>query len=195
MAEKEQDEHYRVEDRRFWVRRERGELKEGERAPRKSDLPSYVEQLQEQMEASRSRLKQQMQVLRDEESAFRQRVSDEMEKQLEIERFRLAEILLEVMDYLDVAIRSADDAERKTALFGGIELTRKDLESRLKKLGVERFESVGQPFDPEKHEAVMTRDCGPGEDGIVLEESRPGYHSAVRLIRPAQVVVGKALKD
>ena len=195
MPEKEKDEKYRVEDRRFWVRKATGERKEGERPPRKTDLPSYVEQLQEQMEVSRNRLKQQMQVLRDEESAFKQRVSDEMEKQLEFERFRLAELLLGVMDYLDIAIRSASEGERKTALFDGIKITRKDLETRLKKLGVERFECLGKPFDPEWHEAVMTRECDPEEDGLVIEESRPGYKSANRLMRPAQVVVGKAAKE
>ncbi len=57
--------------------------------------------------------------------------------------------------------------------------------------GVERFESVGELFDPELHDAVMTRSDDSVESGIVLESFQPGYKMGNRILRHAKVVVSE----
>jgi molecular chaperone GrpE len=58
----------------------------------------------------------------------------------------------------------------------------------LKTEGVEKIETVGREFDPHVMEAVDTVE---GEDGKVIEEIRPGYKMQEKLLRPAQVRVGR----
>lgn len=74
----------------------------------------------------------------------------------------------------------------------GLELTYRRLRDSLERRGVIAIEAAGLPFDPHLHEAVAVEACPPGQDGIVLREERLGYRAADRVIRLAQVVVGKA---
>ncbi|HVZ11611.1 MAG TPA: nucleotide exchange factor GrpE [Patescibacteria group bacterium] len=71
----------------------------------------------------------------------------------------------------------------------GIKLTIKHLQESLKDVGVERVEVVGKKYDPAEMEAVTT---GEGEEDLVLDELRPGYTLNGKLVRPAQVKVGKS---
>jgi molecular chaperone GrpE len=71
----------------------------------------------------------------------------------------------------------------------GIKLTIKHLQESLKGVGVERVQTSDKEFDVLLMEAVST---GDGEDGMVIEELRPGYTLNGKLVRPAQVKVGKA---
>lgn len=70
----------------------------------------------------------------------------------------------------------------------GIKLTIKQLREALKEVGVEQVETNGKSFDAQTMEAVSTSD---GEDGVVLEELRPGFTLNGKLLRPAQVKVGR----
>ena len=71
----------------------------------------------------------------------------------------------------------------------GIKITIKHLQESLREQGVEKIQTEDQIFNPETMEAVTT---GDGEENKVLEELRPGYTLNSKLIRPAQVKVGKA---
>ena len=70
----------------------------------------------------------------------------------------------------------------------GIKLTIKHLQETLKDVGVERIDASGKKFDAQVMEAVATDE---GEDGIVIDVLRPGYTLNGKLVRPAQVKVGK----
>ena len=59
----------------------------------------------------------------------------------------------------------------------------------LRGAGVESYEPAGEAFDPDWHEAMMTR---PGEEGQVLEVLEKGYRLNGQVLRPARVVVGAA---
>jgi molecular chaperone GrpE (heat shock protein) len=74
----------------------------------------------------------------------------------------------------------------------GLELTYRRLEDALERQDITAIEAIGRPFDPHVHEAVAVVPCPPEQDGIVLREERRGYRAEDRLIRLAQVVVGKA---
>jgi molecular chaperone GrpE len=62
----------------------------------------------------------------------------------------------------------------------------------LGKLGVERVQTVGIPFDPSMHEAIQHLETTEFPAGTVAVEIQPGYRSNDRLLRPALVVVAKA---
>lgn len=67
-----------------------------------------------------------------------------------------------------------------------IDAIRSQFDGVLKNLGVERFVSVGQPFDPHRHEAVASQ----GSGDIVVAEMAPGYQLGDLILRPAMVKVG-----
>ncbi len=60
----------------------------------------------------------------------------------------------------------------------------------LKKLGIEKIEAVGHPFNHDLHDAVGLEDDG-GEREVVIEELQPGYKMNGRVIRPAMVKVAR----
>ena len=60
---------------------------------------------------------------------------------------------------------------------------------------VERIESVGQPFDPSCHEAMMQQPAEDQPPDTILEEYQPGYRLWNRVLRPAKVVVAKAIAE
>ena len=189
-----EEQKIKVDDRRFWARREAGARKPGERPERRSDYPSVVEQLQAQMEAGREKLKDRYRELEQEQAAFKKRMELEMERRAESKRLELVKVLLDVLDNLDSALSASSATDAPNAapatLGEGVRVIRDDLWSRLRKLDVARIEAAGSPFDPELHEAVMTRAAPPEQDGLVIEETQAGYRIGETVLRPAKVVVG-----
>ena len=74
----------------------------------------------------------------------------------------------------------------------GLELTHRRLQDGLARRGVTPIEALGRPFDPYLHEAVAVEPCPPEQDGLVLRAERRGYRISDRVLRLAQVVVGRA---
>lgn len=70
----------------------------------------------------------------------------------------------------------------------GIRITIKHIQDNLREVGVERVKCEGEVFDPERMEVIVTEE---GEENKVLDEVRPGYLLNGKLVRPAQVKVGK----
>jgi molecular chaperone GrpE len=73
-----------------------------------------------------------------------------------------------------------------------VELIHRRLLDMLKRRGVTVVESVGQPFDPHRHQAVIYEPAEGRPDGEVIEEFARGYLIGDRLLRPAMVKVAKA---
>lgn len=84
-----------------------------------------------------------------------------------------------------------DNASLK-GLIDGITLVTKQFQDALARLGIERIESLGQPFDPSLHEAIQHLETNDYPPGCIAAEVQPGYRQAERLVRPAMVVVAKA---
>jgi molecular chaperone GrpE len=121
---------------------------------------------------------------------YRKRVDRERD---EIGRAGKKELLLGIIDIVDnferaVASAASPDDERDPFRAGVLAINRQ-MQRLLGQNGVERFESVGARFDPERHEAVGTT-AAPGTpaDTVVAEE-RPGYLWNGKLLRPARVFV------
>lgn len=106
--------------------------------------------------------------------------------------------LLPVFDNLERATShaqsqdQADDPASVKGLVDGIQLVMKQFRDALGRLGIERVESVGQPFDPSVHEAIQHMETSEHPPGSIAAEVQPGYRQGERLVRPALVVVAKA---
>ena len=71
-------------------------------------------------------------------------------------------------------------------------LTLKQLTSAMDKMSITQVDPVGQPFNPEHHEAVTMLENGDVAPNTVIDVMQKGYLLADRLLRPAMVVVAKA---
>lgn len=100
--------------------------------------------------------------------------------------------LLTVVDSLEKAIAHSADENSLPALRQGVELTLKSLLDCLAKEGLIEVTAVGEPFDPNFHEAVSVQEDPEATPGIVLQELQKGYLLNERLIRPSLVIVSKA---
>jgi molecular chaperone GrpE len=94
--------------------------------------------------------------------------------------------LLPVVDNLERALSSAPDDD---PMAEGVRLVLKDLNGVLSRAGVETIEPKGEPFDPNVHEALTTRQEEGVEAGVVLDVVEKGYKGADQVIRPARVIV------
>jgi molecular chaperone GrpE len=126
---------------------------------------------------------------------YRKRTEKEMREIEENSSKSLVLRLLSVLDELDLAVKHSKEGNGKAELKEGIEMVQKNLFSALESAGLQRIESVGEPFDPSKHEAVETvQGSLPGPD-IIVEEMRAGYAFRGHVIRPSMVKVELAMKE
>jgi molecular chaperone GrpE len=103
--------------------------------------------------------------------------------------------MLSVKDNLDRALASLPEDvrqdERFKGLITGIEATGRELDSVFSRHGITRIEAVGQPLDPNRHQAMIEIPSGDAEPGTIVQEMQPGYMIKDRLLRPALVGVAK----
>ncbi|AGH49137.1 MULTISPECIES: nucleotide exchange factor GrpE [Sphingomonadales] len=82
--------------------------------------------------------------------------------------------------------------ERIKPLVTGIEMTARELETVFQRNGVTRIAAVGEPLDPNRHQAIMEVESPDAAPGTVVHEMQSGYMIKDRLLRPAMVGVAKA---
>jgi molecular chaperone GrpE len=113
----------------------------------------------------------------------------EQERQ-EFARFANADLvlsLLPVLDDLDRALEHIPPKFARNDWVEGVRAVARKFRSTLEAQGVKPIEALGQPFDPNFHEALRQ---DRGQEGIVIEEYQKGYTLHDKLLRPARVVVG-----
>ncbi|NVJ00544.1 nucleotide exchange factor GrpE [Myxococcus sp. AM009] len=121
---------------------------------------------------------------------FKQRVTRERERMLDVERGNVAVTLLEAIDELDRCLSAS--AQDTSPLAEGVRMIRDVLLRKAQETGIERFNVVGQTFDPNLSEAAdMEITASPDEDQRIVAELRAGYRLKERVIRPARVKVAK----
>ena len=126
----------------------------------------------------------------------RQADFDNYRKRIEKERFedakrataRLVEGLIPVIDGFEHALAAHREAEYESYR-KGFELIYKQLLDHLAKLGVERLDPIGKPFDPHLHQAVDRAETKDHDAGKILQVFQPGYVFHGRVLRPAMVRV------
>ncbi|MGA3192279.1 MAG: nucleotide exchange factor GrpE [Candidatus Bathyarchaeia archaeon] len=102
---------------------------------------------------------------------------------------RLVIELLDVVDELELAIKSGRSSGSAEALIQGVELTLKKLRKILENEGVVPIKCVGEAFDPSKHSAVAKIEKEGVEGCKIVEEVRKGYTMREKVIRPSIVKV------
>jgi len=95
--------------------------------------------------------------------------------------------LLPILDDLERAFASVPPHLAKLSWMDGIRLIERKLWATLEAQGLSQIKALGEPFDPNLHEAIRQ---DKGKEGIVVEEVQKGYKFHDRVIRPAKVVVG-----
>ena len=108
-----------------------------------------------------------------------------------IEKFSID--LLVVADNLERALNSASESkdESAKAILDGVSLTLKSLNDCFAKFSIETVDPLGEPFDPQLHQAIATQESPDSEPNSVIEVIQKGYTLNGRVIRPAMVMVSK----
>jgi len=121
---------------------------------------------------------------------YRKRVQKERANLL---RYGAENALVEILpavDNIERAVSSARTHEESNAqLREGVELILNQFLDILKKLGVTPIETIGHPFDPNKHDALLRVHAPDAADGTVVDEICKGYYLHDKVLRPAQVTV------
>ena len=121
---------------------------------------------------------------------FRKRLQRDAEQQLRYANMPLVRDMLDVIDNLKRATDAAtSETGNSTALLDGVQMVTQQLANILAKFACKPIESVGQPFDPNIHEAIAQMPSADVPAGHVLQEVAVGYLLHDRVIRPSQVIV------
>jgi molecular chaperone GrpE len=124
---------------------------------------------------------------------YKKRNSREMQEVIKYANERMAKELLGVVDNLQRAIASAGQSGGgDPALVQGVELTLNETLKILERHHVTPIEAVGQPFDPNFHQAMLQMETADQPPNTVVQELQKGYRIHERLLRPALVAVSKA---
>ena len=168
------------------------EAPKDEKKPKKKKEKTYT-LTREQMEKAELAAKQLASVtdqftrLTAEYDNYRKRTAKEKETIYQDAKVDTVKAFLAVYDNLERAV--ATDADPDSPHRKGLELIFSQFKEILKKLGVEEMEALGQPFDPEKHNAVMHIDDENLAENTVAEVFRKGYQMGDRVVRFAMVKV------
>ncbi|MDX1548788.1 MAG: nucleotide exchange factor GrpE [Rhodothermales bacterium] len=157
------------------------------------DAAQQLETLAHELERTKEQLLRQAAEFQN----YRRRTEKERAALLDRGRAQVIEPLLDVLDDFRRSLEAAAEAETEEqggpayrALRQGVELVYQKYSDELMKLGVERIEAVGQPFDEHLHEAMMQQPAPEGTaPGTVLAEIQRGYRLGDRVLRHARVVV------
>jgi molecular chaperone GrpE len=122
---------------------------------------------------------------------FRKRAAKENEDAKRYGYEKVMREILPVLDGLEKALEHATQAEDKKAIIEGVELVLKQFLRAMENFGVQPLYAVGQPFDPNYHEAMGHHESEEHEPDTVVQEYRRGYTFHDRLLRPALVTVAK----
>lgn len=117
-----------------------------------------------------------------------------MREQIEFSKYaneKLLKELLPVIDNLERAISHSKETNDLQGLIEGIELTYKQFLDSLGRFGIKVVKSVGEPFDPSRHQAMGQIESDRYDENIVAEELQKGYLLEDRILRPALVNISK----
>lgn len=155
--------------------------------------PSLEEMLAEleQVKADAAEMLDSLQRSRAEFANYRRRIEQEQERMRVNATERVIRKLLPVADDFDRALRSVPEEIGTNPWIEGVRLVERKLWNALESEGISVMESVGQPFDPSRHEAVMVDEGATAAD-TVIEEYQRGYFANDSVLRPAMVKVGAA---
>jgi molecular chaperone GrpE len=161
---------------------------DGGRSPRAAGTSPPAQEDIEQLRKERDDLRDQLLRSRAEFANYQKRAKQQADADRAYAIGNLAHDLLEAIDNLE----RATDALRSSAAEGissGLEMVQKQLLAILSKYGVEPLPSLGKPFDPNYHDAMLQQPSAEHPEGTVVGELSKGYKIHDRVLRPSKVAV------
>ncbi|MDR2537566.1 MAG: nucleotide exchange factor GrpE [Treponema sp.] len=158
-----------------------GEVKAEEQSPeeRLADLEAQLAQANDQFLRKAAEFEN-----------FRKRMNREKQDAIDFANQALLLDIIEIIDDFDRAIKSAETSKDFESFYKGVCMIEKRLSSQLEnKWGLKRFDSAGEPFDPNRHEAIMMEKSTDIDEPVVQEDFVKGYTLKDRVIRSAKVKV------
>jgi molecular chaperone GrpE len=121
---------------------------------------------------------------------FRKRMNQEKQNSIEYANQSLLLDIIPVIDDFERAIQAGEGSSDINSLLEGVKMIEKRLTSQLEsKWGLKRFNSAGEPFDPNRHEALMVEKSPDITEAVVQEDLSRGYLLKDRVIRTSKVKV------
>lgn len=120
---------------------------------------------------------------------YRKRTREEQESLVKYGAQKSVTELLPVLDNLDRATASLTEASDPKLLYKSFSMMQKQLLDGLDSIGVKKIQAVGQPFDPQLHEAINRMESAEFPEDTIMYEAQSGYTLHEKVIRPAMVVV------
>jgi molecular chaperone GrpE len=159
-----------------------------------SQVESDIEQLLEKVQTltdERDQLKDQVLRAMADFQNFKRRNQQEMAnfRQFAIEKF--VRDLLPVLDNFERSLVHLEAGAKVENVLEGVRAVERQLRNALEAQSVTRIDALGQPFDPEFHEALGTEHVEDQEEDTVSSEIEPGYKMGEKIIRPARVRIVK----
>ena len=161
------------------------------------ELDKKVEQLEKQLEeltTEKQDIFEQLQRISADYANFQKRAPKQIADSVAYEKKAIIRSLLPSIDNFEHALAHASEAQGVEALdtiVKGIQLVFDHMMDALKTHGVHRIDALGQPFDPNQHEAMMRQSVPDKEDDTVLEVYQAGYMMGEQVLRPSKVIVNK----
>ncbi|MDX1974023.1 MAG: nucleotide exchange factor GrpE [Candidatus Sumerlaeia bacterium] len=155
---------------------------------RETELQSEVKTLQMRLAESLDVMSR----LREDLETQRRRFQKEKD---DLKKFAKEEIMRELvnpMDHFALALQSMESARDVGGLLKGVQMIHREFVLVLKQSGLQEINPLGQPFDPNFHDAVSTDYDPTLNDGFILQVMRPGWELKGRVIRPAMVQVNSS---
>ncbi|MBT3531380.1 MAG: nucleotide exchange factor GrpE [Gammaproteobacteria bacterium] len=124
---------------------------------------------------------------------LRRRTEQDVEKAHKFGQEKFSGELLQVMDNLERSLAAAADSEDEVvkAIHEGVDLTLKSFADCFAKFNIEAVDPLGEPFDPQLHQAMSIQESPEAEPNTVIAVMQKGYTLHGRVIRPAMVMVSK----
>lgn len=120
---------------------------------------------------------------------FRRRTRRDQQDSLKYATLPMMGQILEALDNFDRAMEAHEQDPSGAGLLDGVKMVAQQISDILTEKGCKKIEAVGQPFDPNKHQAMQMQPSDEYEANIVMMDLRPGFELHDRVIRPSQVFV------
>ena len=159
------------------------------------EAPQMLAEAQEQLAASERQLEETVALLKHTQADFenyQKRAARDRDTERKYAVAPLARDLLPALDNLQRAMDAAKQVGESGPLVQGVAATQAQIIQLLARHGITPIEAQDQPFDPNKHEAVMQRPSADHPPGTVVQVLQTGYQMHDRVLRPASVVVSAA---
>ena len=163
---------------------------EEDRKEKEKGIEGLKKRLEETEKEAKDHYERLLRVAADFEN-YKKRAAKEKEEWVKFANEDLLKAILPFIDNLERAVNHAEKVKDTGVMIEGVRLTLQQLHQILNRFGVSPIESIGKPFDPTFHEAMLMVETDKHEPNQVVEEFQKGYLLNDRLLRPATVSVSK----